>query len=78
MPPNLFNFAETRFIAPIICVECGNNAHVIRREPKGENLELQTFFCSECKTETQRVRGIDLSDSEIQEIVERYTGIAKR
>jgi hypothetical protein len=78
MPSNLFNFADAKFLAPIVCVGCGNNAYVIRREPKGESLELQTFFCSECKTETQRVRGVDLSDGEIQGIAERYTGISKR
>ena len=69
-----FNFADAGFVLPIVCLECGGNAHVIRREPRN-GIELQTFKCTECGAEEQRDRGAAESDECIQREAELRSGV---
>jgi hypothetical protein len=64
-----FIFADAKFVSPIVCTICGNNAHCIRREPEGER-EKQTFQCT-CGHHETRLRGTEPIDEVIQEAAEK-------
>jgi hypothetical protein len=63
-----FNFQSSRTIAPILCMNCGRNAHCVRRQAKGI-LEIQTFFCT-CGHTVERAMGPQVSDATIQKVAE--------
>ena len=47
---------DHRFIAPICCSECDDNAHLIRRTPYPiEGLETRTFECLACRHQIKRI-----------------------
>ena len=75
---SLFKFKESTAVAPINCDECAANAYCIRREPKGEDIELQTFLCSECATLSQRTRDFGISDADVQKVAEKLLGFGRR
>jgi hypothetical protein len=70
-----FSFTNSRLVAPVICPECGANAHCVRRVPK-EKAELQTFLCK-CGNEITELREEEVSDYEIQRDAEQLTGVRK-
>lgn len=72
-----FNFSEFGFVPPIVCVECGANAHCVRRVPDGRE-EHQTFQCSECRRVVHRTVGDQESDAVIQKSAEELCGRQKR
>ena len=75
MPARPFSFVEEKFVAPIVCMECANNAYCIRREPQPDGQETQTFRCRECGRETVVQRAKEVSDEEVQNDAERMTGV---
>ncbi len=72
-----FSFPAARFIPSVVCMTCGNNAHIVRREPRGET-ELQTFKCAECGAERQRTEMPDLRDEGLQAEAEKRSGVGSR
>lgn len=62
-------------IAPIACQECGQKAPLIRRTPiVGQGLlELRSFEC-ECGWLFVRAMGAEVTDHEIQSLVEQGIG----
>jgi hypothetical protein len=47
---------DHRFIAPIRCSECDDNAHLIRRTPYPfEGLEIRTFECLAGRHQIKRI-----------------------
>ena len=69
-----FNIAHSTSVAPIPCVGCGNNMHCILRRPVDLG-ERQTFKCVACTNAVERIVGLQVSDDEIQKLVERSVGI---
>ena len=72
-----FSSAAAQFVPSIVCMKCGNNAHVVRREGEGE-FEIQTFKCAECGGEQQRMKGPARSDAEVQLEAEQRSGVRPR
>ena len=74
-----FNFLDSRIVAPIICTDCGNNAHCIRRTPDstGRPYEYQAFECVECRRRSVRTVGTSLSDEEVEATAEKIAGVSK-
>jgi hypothetical protein len=70
-----FSFTDSKLVAPVICLGCGSNAHCYRRAPQGKD-EIQFFFCMECGWETNKVRGIEASDHEVEKTAEQQVGVA--
>ena len=71
-----FNYVDAPFVPSIVCVECGNNAHCIRRQPdrNGLPLEHQAFECMEYHRRSYRTAGMVPSDAAIQQAAEQITG----
>jgi hypothetical protein len=47
---------DQKFVAPIRCSECDDNARLIRRTPYPlEGLEIRTFECLACRLQTKRI-----------------------
>jgi hypothetical protein len=47
---------DQKFIAPIHCSECDDNAHLIRRAPYPfQGLEIRTFECLACGLQMERI-----------------------
>lgn len=72
-----FNFANSKTVASIPCMACGNNMHCVRREPVAGG-ERQTFMCATCGNASERTAGLQVSDAEIQNAVEQRLGIVRR
>jgi hypothetical protein len=70
-----FNFTDSKLVAPIMCISCGNNAYCVRRVPQGTS-ELQTFLCAACGNETTELRGVEASDYQIEKEAERLAGVS--
>lgn len=60
-------------IPPIVCKECGNLAHLVRRAPYGKG-EIRTFECAECDKQYMRSTDGEESDEQIQKTMERILG----
>jgi hypothetical protein len=71
-----FNFIDSPAVAPIPCVECGNNMQCVRRQAVSDT-ERQTFVCAVCGHESERTLGAQESDHDIQSAVERSLGISR-
>jgi hypothetical protein len=69
-----FSFLRSKLLAPIICIECGNNAYCIRRMPMS-SVEVQTFSCMGCGSEIVKERGEAASDAEIEKQAEALVGL---
>ena len=70
-------FSEAKFVAPVVCTECGNNAHCVRRQ-ETFGKEVQTFECAVCGHQTVLTREYGPSDEEVQRMAERVSGIGSR
>ena len=70
-----FNIAHSPIVAPIPCIECGNNMHCVRRQPTSSG-EKQRFLCS-CKNSVERFKALEMSDDQVQRHVEDSLGIGK-
>ena len=45
-----------KYIKPLRCTECGDNAVLIRRSPHPlDGLEIRTFECQKCGIQTRRI-----------------------
>jgi hypothetical protein len=45
-----------KYIKPLRCTECGDNAVLIRRSPHPlDGLEIRTFECQKCGNQTRRI-----------------------
>lgn len=75
-----YNSSESRSVAPIVCIECGNNAHCMRRSPHnlGPTYEYQAFECISCHRRWYRTVGPASSDQDIQRYAEQMIGKPKR
>ena len=76
-----FKILLSQSIAPVVCIECGNNAYCIRRSPltNGGSGEQQMFECGHCHHVTIRTVGeLEPSDEDIQELAEKIVGWRKR
>jgi hypothetical protein len=69
-----FNIANSPAVAPIPCIDCGNNMHCVRRAP-GAAGEHQLFTCIACGNSTERVVGLQASDDAIQRSAEIELGL---
>jgi hypothetical protein len=74
---DLFNIAHSPAVAPIPCIECGNNMHCVRRQPAHAG-ERQMFVCAACGNASERTVGLQESDADIQCAVETSLGIVRR
>jgi len=72
-----FNFANSATVAPISCMECGNNMHCVRRQPSAGG-EHQCFVCAGCGASSERVVGLQVSDADIQSAVENSLGMTRK
>jgi hypothetical protein len=70
-----FNILHSRAVAPIVCDECGNNMHCVRRTPDGDG-ERQRFHCVACNQETERTVGLQESDAAVQQEAEKRVGLS--
>ena len=63
-------------VAPIVCIECGNNAHCVRREADKQDFhrEHRTFQCTTCRRLSYRVVDLSPSDAAIQKEAEQMAG----
>jgi Zn ribbon nucleic-acid-binding protein len=56
MNEHSFLVEDQKFIAPIRCSECDDNAPLIRRAPHPlEGLEIRTFECQACGHQMERI-----------------------
>jgi hypothetical protein len=56
MNEHSFLVEDQKFIAPIRCGECDDNAPLIRRAPYPlEGLEIRTFECQGCRHQMERI-----------------------
>lgn len=69
-----FNISLSPEVAPITCLECGNNMRCVRRMPQSLG-EQQLFMCVSCGTTSERVVGLEVSDHEIQKAAEQVAGL---
>ncbi len=69
-----FIFAHAPFVPSIICDQCGQNMHCMRRVP-GKQGEIRTFECA-CGNFVLSEAGAGESDEAIQREAERLTGRA--
>lgn len=67
-----FNIANSPSVAPIPCVECGNNMHCVRRQLLAPG-EYQLFQCVSCGANTDRTVGLQISDTAIEEQAKTLT-----
>jgi hypothetical protein len=74
---DLFNFAQSPNVTPIVCHDCGNNMHCIRRQQVADG-ERQTFMCAACGSAAERLVGLQPSDAAIQAEAEKRSGVAPR
>ena len=72
------NPTTAQLVVPIICIECGNNAHCIRREVDRHDpgREHRAFECATCHRRSYRVIRMSESDAAVQKEAERMTGWA--
>lgn len=69
-----FNIASSPTIAPIVCSQCGNNMHCIRRRPVARG-EQQSFVCAWCAFSLERTVGLQDSNAAFQAEAEKRLGI---
>jgi hypothetical protein len=69
-----FRIVDSPLVAPITCVECGNNMYCVRREPVADG-EKQLFLCAACGRDFERIEGPQPSDAEIQRAAEDLSRI---
>ena len=56
MNEHSFLVEDQKFIAPIRCSECDDNAPLIRRAPHPlDGLEIRTFECQTCGRQMERI-----------------------
>lgn len=72
-----FNIGKSPVVAPIPCVDCGNNTHCVRRQPTAEG-ERQLFICAACGGSSERTVRAQQSDTDVQREAERQAGLLPR
>ena len=72
-----FLFSRTKVVAPIPCVECGNNMHCFRRTPVRSG-ERRWFHCAGCSNEIERTVGVEPSDAAVQAEAEQRSGVSPK
>ena len=72
-----FNIANSPSVAPIPCVQCGNNMRCLRRQLLAPG-EYQLFKCVSCGAEADRTVGIQASDSAIEKRAETLAGLTQK
>jgi len=70
------NPTTVSFVVPIVCIECGNNAHCIRREADKQDFhrEHRTFQCTTCRRLSYQIVDLSPSDAAIQSEAEQMAG----
>lgn len=65
--------ADSKLVVPIVCIECGGNAHCIRRELDDNEpvREHRTFECAMCDRLSDSVVYVSPSDAAAQKDAER-------